>query len=192
MINICELCRLDALEPAYGQDGASASTIWICGHCGLTQSRRAEVAERSNASFDPLEVSAENKRVGRAVELLRGHADLSLPLSVLDVGAGRGKFVRAFLSTAPRASLTAVEPNQGQAWACAFLNRSNIISKRIEETCFPDEHFDIIHSYHTLEHLESPLAVLADHWRVLKPGGVLVVECRNISAISDEAIVGEW
>ena len=80
------------------------------------------------------------------MELLRGHADLSLPLSVLDVGAGRGKFVRAFLSTAPSASVTAVEPDQRQAWACAFLNRSKIISKRIEETCFPDEHFDIVRS----------------------------------------------
>ena len=126
--------------------------------------------------------------MGRAVELLRGHADLSLPLSVLDVGAGRGKFVRAFLSTAPSASVTAVEPDQRQAWACAFLNRSKIISKRIEETCFPDEHFDIVRSHHTLEHLESPLAVLTDHWRVLKPGGVLIVECRNIGAISDESI----
>ncbi len=49
-----------------------------------------------------------------------------------------------------------------------------------------------VRSHHTLEHLESPLAVLTDHWRVLKPGGVLIVECRNIGAISDESIVGEW
>ncbi|MGY9106714.1 MAG: methyltransferase domain-containing protein, partial [Alphaproteobacteria bacterium] len=82
--------------------------------------------------------------------------------------------------------------DQRRSWACAFLNRSKVISKPIEETCLPDEYFDIVHSGHTLEHLAAPYSVLADHWRVLKPGGLLVVACRNIGAIRDEAIVEEW
>jgi SAM-dependent methyltransferase len=192
MIKTCELCRLDALEPAYGRDRANGSTVYICGHCGLTQSQRLA---QSGAAFSSTEGAAEGRDavgVSSRIALLRQHADLSLPLSVLDVGAGRGNFVRRFLSAAPNASLTAIEPDQRQSWACAFLNRSKVISTPIEETCLPDEYSDIVHSGHTLEHLAAPYSVLADHWRVLKPGGLLVVACRNIGAIRDEAIVEEW
>lgn len=42
---------------------------------------------------------------------------------------------------------------------------------------FPDEHFDEIHAYHTLEHVGAQgdfrffFAQFADFWRLLKPGG---------------------
>jgi len=130
--------------------------------------------------------------VTSTLALLRDHVDMSLPLSVLDVGAANGAFVRRFLSEAPGAFVTAIEPNENQAWACAFQNRSEIVSKPIEETDLPDAHFDVVHSCRTVEHLESPLSVLRDHWRVLKPGGLLILDSRNIGAIRDESIVDEW
>jgi SAM-dependent methyltransferase len=192
MTKFCELCGLDALEPAYGQDTANGSTVYICPHCGLTQSHRGAIAQDAIASFGVHGESAKNLRVTSTLALIRDHVDLSLPISVLDVGAARGAFVREFLSAAPRATVTAVEPNKRQAWACAFLNRSDVISKPIEETYLPGEHFDVVHSCRTIEHLDSPLAVLSDHWRVLKPGGLLILDSRNIGAIREEAIVDEW
>jgi len=192
MTKFCELCRLDALEPAYGQDNAGGSTVYICAHCGLTQSHRGARAQDSSASSGMHGESAKALRVTSTLPLLRDHVDLSMPMSVLDVGAARGTFVREFLSAAPRATVTAIEPNEGKAWACAFLNRSNVISKPIEETHLPGDHFDVVHSCRTIEHLDSPLAVLGDHWRVLKPGGLLILDSRNIGAIREEAIADEW
>src|SRR6185503_7713328 len=59
-------------------------------------------------------------------------------------------------------------------------------------TKFPDESFDAIHSCHTIEHLKSPLDVLADHWRTLKPGGLLVVDAPNVALLGADDIVEEW
>ena len=165
MIEPCQLCGLKALEPAYGHDRAKCPTVYICAHCGLAQSHGSANAKDASASFDPQDETAKDLRLKNTLALLRDHVDLSLPLSVLDVGAARGAFVRRFLSAAPDAFVTAVEPNERQAWACAFLNRSKVISKPVEETDLPDEHFDIVHSCRTIERLESPLSVLRDHWR---------------------------
>ena len=45
----------------------------------------------------------------------------------------------------------------------------------IEDAPIETGRFDIIHSCHTIEHLAEPKHVLADHWRTLKPGGLLLV-----------------
>ncbi len=192
MTKFCKLCGLDALEPGYGQNAASVSTIYICAHCGLTQSHRDTTAQGAPASLGAQGENAKKLRVTSTLALMRDHVDLSRPMSVLDVGAARGAFVREFLSAAPRARITAVEPDVGQAWACTFQSRSDIISKPIQDVCLPRECFDVVHSCRTIEHLDSPLEVLNDHWRVLKPGGLLIIDSRNIGAIREEGIVDEW
>lgn len=39
----------------------------------------------------------------------------------------------------------------------------------------PDESFDWVHSSHCLEHLEKPEVAIQHWWRILKPGGHLIV-----------------
>ncbi len=111
---------------------------------------------------------------------------------MLDVGSNRGSFARAFLAEAPHAQLTCVEPDERVAVSCADVARVESICARIEDTTFPDEIFDIIHSCHTIEHLRSPNDVLAEHWRTLKPGGLLIVDAPNIALISADDILEEW
>jgi hypothetical protein len=50
----------------------------------------------------------------------------------------------------------------------------------------------VIHSCHTIEHLRSPAAVLAEHWRTLKPNGLLVIDAPNVELIGSDDIVEEW
>ena len=39
----------------------------------------------------------------------------------------------------------------------------------------PDNHFDYVHSYHCLEHLNDPVTAIRNWYRILKPGGWLIV-----------------
>jgi len=49
---------------------------------------------------------------------------------------------------------------------------------------FPDGHFDVVTSWHVLEHLFDPSRVLAEAYRVLKPGGRLMLEVPNFNCLS--------
>jgi len=131
-------------------------------------------------------------RTEACLSILRTRADLGRQLHVLDVSSNRGSFARALLAEAPRARLTCVEPDERVAVSCADVERVESVCARIEDTSFPDETFDIIHSCHTIEHLKSPNEVLAEHWRTLKPGGLLIVDAPNIALLASDDILEEW
>lgn len=195
----CDLCRSDTLEPVYRpQQSARDLTVHLCTHCGLVQSLpRADRAPRRSAAVS---AGADwgNVRYGKgfrtaaAMDLLARHVDLSEPVALLDVGANRGAFARAVLDAAPQASLVAVEPDERIAACCADLERCEVLTARIEDAALETARFDVVHSCHTIEHLAQPARVLADHWRVLKPGGWLLVDAPNIGLIEADDIVEEW
>lgn len=199
MTDLCDLCRSPALDPVYQPPGSGRGlTVHLCDHCGLMQSLpRIDRAPRRSAAVSS-GADWGNVRYGKGfrteacLSILRNRADLGHPLHVLDVGSNRGSFARAFLAEAPRARLTCVEPDERVAASCANIERVESVSARIEDTKFPDETFDIIHSCHTIEHLKSPSEVLAEHWRALKPGGLLIVDAPNIALISSDDILEEW
>jgi len=76
--------------------------------------------------------------------------------------------------------------------SCSDLERATLVHARIEETAFGSESFDIVHSCHTLEHVAQPVSVLADHWRTLKPGGLLAVDVPNLAFLGSDDVVEEW
>ena len=199
MSNVCDLCRSSSLEVVYEPPGSARNLkIHLCRHCGLLQSLpRADRAPRRSAAVSS-GADWGNVRYGKGfrteacLALLRKRARLDQPLRALDVGSNRASFARAFLAAAPAAQLTSVEPDERVADSCGSLNRAELVPARIEATHFPDECFDIVHSCHTIEHLKSPLDVLADHWRTLKPGGLLIVDAPNVGLISSDDIVEEW
>ena len=199
MSEICDLCRLPALEPVYRPDGTQRGImIHICNGCGLTQSLpRADRVARRNAAVSG-DADWGNVRYGKGfrteacLALLRKRSDLSAPLRVLDVGSNRGAFARALLAEAKDAELTAVEPDERVSDSCASLPRTTLVRSRIEDAELPDGNFDVVHSCHTIEHLASPRAVLAEHWRVLKPGGLLILDAPNIAVIGGDDILEEW
>jgi SAM-dependent methyltransferase len=39
----------------------------------------------------------------------------------------------------------------------------------------PDNHFDYVYSYHCLEHLNDPVTAIRNWYRILKPGGWLII-----------------
>ncbi len=196
----CDFCRSPSLQFAYTPDGTTRGLkVYVCGGCGLVQSlpRVARTADRHAAAVSG-GADWGNVRYGKgfrttqALDAIACHADLSVPLKLLDVGSNRGSFARAFLAKAPGAALTAVEPDERYADSCADLPRTELVQLRTENTAFADASFDVVHSCHTIEHLAEPFAALKDHARVLKTGGLLVIDAPNTALLGGADIVEEW
>src|SRR5271163_867985 len=199
MNEACDLCRRRALEAIYRPDRSPRGlTIYLCRHCGLMQSvpridraPRAAAAVSSGADWGNVRYG-KGFRTNAAMTALKRHVDFTSKLEVLDVGSNRGSFVRAFLDAAPDANITAIEPDERVAQSPAGLARCDIIEARIEDTALESGRFDIVHSCHTIEHLANPARVLADHWRTLKPGGLLLIDAPNAAILDVDDMVEEW
>jgi len=196
----CDFCGKDSLAFAYQPDGSSRGLkVYICRDCGLVQSApRIDRTETRHAAAVSSGADWGNVRYGKgfrtqaAMDALARHTDLTQALTLLDVGSNRGRFAAAFLEAAPKAGITAVEPDERYAGSCEDLSRTELIWSRIEDTKLADGRFDIVHSCHTIEHLANPFASLKDHARVLKPGGLLVLDAPNLALIGGDDILEEW
>ncbi|HEY1963050.1 MAG TPA: class I SAM-dependent methyltransferase [Rhizomicrobium sp.] len=199
MGDACELCRRAELIQIYEPYGSTRGLkVYLCNHCGLVQSLpridhapRAPAAVSSGADWGNVRYG-KGFRTDVAMAALKRHADLNSDLQVLDVGSNRGSFVRAMVEAAPCAAITAIEPDERVADSCGDLERTELLCARIEDAALETERFDIVHSCHTIEHLAEPARALADHWRVLKTGGLLILDAPNIAFLDGDDIVEEW
>ncbi|HVV64482.1 MAG TPA: methyltransferase domain-containing protein [Rhizomicrobium sp.] len=199
MSELCELCRRAALTYCYRPEKSRRGlSVHVCAHCGLVQSLpriahepRAEASVSCAADWGNVRYG-KSFRTGAALTALAPHVDPDAGLAILDVGSNRGSFVKAVLGTMPNARVVAVEPDERVASSVAGLDRVELIGARIEDVPLETGRFDVVHSCHTIEHLAEPARVLADHWRVLKEGGLLVVDAPNIALLGRDDLVEEW
>jgi 2-polyprenyl-3-methyl-5-hydroxy-6-metoxy-1,4-benzoquinol methylase len=104
-------------------------------------------------------------------------AERQISGDVLDFGAGIGSFARALHAMGRFRSVTGVDiipaPADlpaGITWTTQDLN---------DPTAFPAESFDVIVSAEVVEHLENPRAVAREWYRLLRPGGHLLISTPN-------------
>jgi 2-polyprenyl-3-methyl-5-hydroxy-6-metoxy-1,4-benzoquinol methylase len=102
------------------------------------------------------------------------------PARLLDVGAGRGRFVAA----AARAGYAAVgiEPGPGRA-AIARERGAEVQTATLETAEVPSGSVDVVTLWHVLEHVEDPGAALKRVASWLAPGGALVVAVPNLASL---------
>jgi len=67
-----------------------------------------------------------------------------------------------------------------------------ISATTIEKTDFRDEYFDIITCFHVLEHLAEPLTAVRHAWKLLKTGGLLIVEVPNLDSVGFQVFRRRW
>jgi 2-polyprenyl-3-methyl-5-hydroxy-6-metoxy-1,4-benzoquinol methylase len=109
---------------------------------------------------------------------------------LLDVGCGPGFFV----ATAAASGWDAwgVELNKhAVAWANEHVT-DRVLHGTVETLEFPDAAFDCVTMFDVIEHLPDPRSDLLDVWRVLRPGGLLVVVTPDAGALVPRLLGSRW
>lgn len=196
MQDFCELCGRDGLTLAYApQQSSRGISVYICCYCGLVQSTpridhapRAPAAVSGGADWGNIRYG-KGFRTQIALDALKRHAPAG-GFRLIDIGSNRGRFIDALIKEFPAAEAVAVEPDERVS--DSVTGKAKLHVARIEALKLDDASFDVVHSCHTIEHLAHPLRVLKDHARILKPGGLLILDAPNIAIIGAEDIVEEW
>lgn len=174
----CQLCGAFPLEQFVVP---RSTTLWRCAKCGLYQNGR--VAEAS-AYADEYHVGYERhreKKLRTAMVRLNRIAPLVSAESprLLDVGSSVGCVIEAAMERGWDAMGTDVS-----ASAVEFCRERKLPCRLFEGNALPfaDNSFDVLTSWHVIEHVANVEATLADWFRVLRPGGVMALETPDASS----------
>lgn len=111
------------------------------------------------------------------------------PGRVLEVGCGSGSFLRVLQAAGGDATGLDFDPQAVAAARRAGLNAK--VSDLLSEN-FPAGSFDRIVMDNVIEHLPDPPAVFAECYRVLRPGGRLILFTPNLDGYLHELYGADW
>ncbi|MDI6779052.1 MAG: class I SAM-dependent methyltransferase [Bacteroidota bacterium] len=111
-------------------------------------------------------------------EIIKKYSSKQIKIKYLDVGSGPGSLVKLASDNGWEASGLEISK-----WAVDYAkkNNVNVIEGTLDGVKFIDESFDVISMFDVLEHLSDPYNNIGEIFRILKPGGVLVIETPNTS-----------
>jgi len=184
----CNLCGSIQTKTVFEAGVAQLSRVVECNHCGLMYaSPRAKLPDQDEiANYDPefTKNTRENSRDRYEKEELqvRDYEDTRAYLRsahakrgrLLEIGCSMGFLLAKFREDGW--DVEGIEPNKGY---CEFVKEYHGIQASptiLEEANWPDESVDVVVMLHVIEHVPDPLQTLEAIFRVLKPGGSLVIE----------------
>jgi cyclopropane fatty-acyl-phospholipid synthase-like methyltransferase len=104
---------------------------------------------------------------------------------LLEIGSARGDFLRV---AGEYFDVKGVEPNPELA---DFASRAAPVHRDIIERT-PWTGFDVIASFHVIEHVDSPKRFIAAVAERLNPGGLLVLETPDIESLPFRLLKARW
>jgi ubiquinone/menaquinone biosynthesis C-methylase UbiE len=103
-------------------------------------------------------------------------AELPTPTSVLDVGCGTGRLLRAMAERWPEAALNGVDPAEGMVEVAQRLTPGATIQRGLAEALpLPDSSMDLAVSTMSFHHWGDQTAGVREIARVLRPGGHFIL-----------------
>lgn len=177
-------------SPGYGRH----HTIVECEHCGLVYTNPrldgSQILDSYEAVEDPLYLEERDGRVLTFERHLKPLEKLHAPPGrLLDVGAYTGVFVEIAAQHGWEAM--GVEPSH---WAVeqARAQGLNMIEGTLATSGLAEASIDVVTMWDVIEHLTDPLAEVQQAYRLLKPGGLLVVHTMDIDSLFARLLGGRW
>lgn len=154
----------------YVDDKAINLSVWLA-------ERPSSDQVTPQAKQDYLELTYSEQRLPRSdypSHLTRWLATrvFSQPGRLLDVGCGRGEYLKTFAHLG--FEVAGVDSAQS-ARIMAQGFRVEVVDIEQERLPFPDASFDYVYSKSVIEHLQKPGNMLAECFRVLRPGGAAAI-----------------
>lgn len=196
----CPLCGGVETEDVWQYPGGIVNGICTaCGHVYLTRRYPDQVIAESYQDYGQCyrdEYLADEKNLLFAVarkrlDFLRKHISEDHFQSVLEIGCGYGHFLKVMEGAKLKVG---IEPSSAQAsFARSFFNIENIIEGTYE-TALPissknsQVKFDLICSFHVIEHLVDPANFLKKVHEQLRPDGYLYLALPDLFRLSPDLI----
>lgn len=109
---------------------------------------------------------------------------LKKPSSILDVGCGDGFYLYLLHSLFPKAKIIGVDIDRNAIKSAIRNTKGRDVRLKYGNVCdlkFKDNSFDVVLASEVLEHLKEDKKGLKNIYRVLKPGGLVLVSVPNCS-----------
>jgi len=192
----CFLCGADDAKEIFRK--SRSGRVVKCRDCGamyVNPRRSGQVMSAVREGDAPPKVQPDEAKWADANAAIRfallGRWDLlPEPARLLDVGCWTGFFMRAAKRRGWKP--TGIEPVAAAAeWGRENLNL-DIRTAIFEDADLPRESFELIAFMHALEHLHDPDAAIRRAHELLKPGGVVAIECPNADSFMARIFGGRW
>lgn len=166
----CKTCGLQFVTPRLRSD------LIIAGYSEGSDETFVSQAEAREWTFD------------KALDLIERHAPVRGHL--LDIGTAAGSFLHVAEKRGWKVS--GCEPSR---WLCEWGKKNYGLDIRPGthfEQHYPDQAFDVVTVWDVLEHVDDPKKFLVECQRILKPGGLLVVNYPDIGSLAAKAMGRKW
>ena len=108
---------------------------------------------------------------------------------MFDVGCGGGKYLVAMQGLAWQPY--GVEFNAQAVKACREAGL-DVFQGELSEAGFTDDSFDLVTARHVIEHMPQPTDFVRELYRVVKPGGMMVLKTPNSQALGRGWFGDDW
>jgi 2-polyprenyl-3-methyl-5-hydroxy-6-metoxy-1,4-benzoquinol methylase len=199
----CAFCGGNVFHPALRCEGFHYVR---CTKCGLVQMNPQpepiSVRERYGSTHgnDYLQYERANETAFLALQL-KTLEDAHLPHEqelflrdgrkrFLDIGCATGALLEAMRERGWDVSGVEISAQMAEY---GRTNRNLAISTLpLEENNFAENHFNVVHASHLIEHLNNPGTFVREVYRILDSGGLFLVTTPNIAGIQAKLSGGKW
>lgn len=128
--------------------------------------------------------------MGERARFTNGFLDDLLPGALLDVGCGNGNFAARMNGCGWSVRGTDFDP--GAAREAARTHGFPVDVGDLQSLAYPDGAMDAVTARHVIEHIRHPRMFLQECWRILKPGGRLVLVTPNVASLGHQIYGAHW